>query len=162
MESPKVQLIGVYPVYPTHQTLVEAVLYYGGSLSDVQKVRLNCDKHHGLCLLELEVDGLFSVNSIEHHTRRTVQVPYLEFYLDATGKNLIYQPKKHNKLRTFDSLRKSFEDVLKSTSKRRLCFFIHFLNSANPLFVDNIGLLIPEKSVLPERLIPFTHYVPVD
>ena len=75
---------------------------------------------------------------------KVATAPYFEYYLDSFGKNLL-----------------SEQEAI-ATDNRRVCFFLHFTETNQPLKVGEILIELPSISELPERLIQFTNYVPSD
>lgn len=141
-------IVGVYPVAPTVESIARAAKYHkyehlldeNGTFQE-PIVRSN---HTDLCLVEAQIDGEFSPRALMRQIVANDQAPYLEFYLDTDGKTLIP------------------ESVAVSTPKRRVCFFLHFLAADMVMNVGNASLQTPARESIPERLISFVHYVPVD
>ncbi len=96
-----------------------------------------------LALVELHIRGESSGEEIDTIDQND-QVPYMEFYLDWTGTRLLSR------------------DDATLTRDYRLCFFLHFVDVAGLLAVGSDLLTMPSMSPLPQRLEPFTHYLPVD
>jgi hypothetical protein len=141
------RVIGIYSISPTDESLSAAARYHGfewlvdetgkyqGSYSD--------DDFIDLVLVELQVDGQFSVEDFDTISQDD-QAPYMEFYLDAYGMQLLS------------------ESEVAEQEKRRVCFFLHFADTEKPLRIGETRLEFTRVSPIPERLRPFTHYLPVD
>jgi hypothetical protein len=68
----------------------------------------------------------------------------MEFYLDPTGTERIQESEAIN------------------TEGRRVCFFLHFIDTSKPLQVGDQKIMMPAMVDLPDRLVPYTYYIPVD
>jgi hypothetical protein len=146
------KIIGVYRIKPTIESIVEAVRFYDypwlleedGTYCD----EITWDKFENLALIEMQVigelpDGL--LDSIWLGDRSSDgQVPYLEFYLDQTGAQLI------------DS------ENAPQTENRRVCFYLHYTDTGKPLNIGPCQVDLPAMTELPQRLAPFAHYLPVN
>lgn len=141
------QVIGVYQITPTYESILEAARYHkcdwlvneGGEYIDV----IYWDDLENLALVEVQIQGWFSSDGLLS-VFQDDQAPYMEFYLDATGTRLLA------------------ESEAIEIGNSRLCFFLHFVDTTKPLKVGEDELTLPPTSELPERLRPFTHYLPVD
>ena len=149
------QIIGVYKITPTLESVVQAVKFHqydwlldeNGKLAD----SLNWQDFENLGLAEVQVSGEFDPSLLQRifqvhpgDTYGSEQVPYLEYYLDPSGQNLL-----------------SEEEAI-STDHRRVCFFLHFTDTTLPLRIAETLIELPSMVELPERLIEFTNYVPPD
>jgi hypothetical protein len=148
-----IEIVGVYRIKPSMESILEAVRFhnYGfllkedGTYSD----EIYWENFENLALIELQVSGEFTTSlleSISHgdQPEEDRQVPYMEFYLDRTGTRLI-----------------SDNDAV-TTSERHICFFLHFIDTNKPLNIGSDRMNLPAITDLPGRLIPLTHYLPVD
>jgi hypothetical protein len=141
------QVIGVYRITPTYESILEAVRYHechwlidqDGKYTD----QIYWDNCENLALVEVQIQGRFSPDDWLLVSQND-QAPYMEFYLDDTGT----QP-----LSEKDALGACF---------CRACFFLHFVDTTRSLKFGEDKLSLPPMSALPERLRPFTHYLPVD
>jgi hypothetical protein len=149
------EIIGVYKVIPTAESIIRAVTFhkYDWLLDNTGEFvdEVYWEDFENLCLIELQVSGEFKPNLLLAISQRrstdvagSEQVPYLEYYLDSLGKNLLSEQ----------------EAIF--TDKRRVCFFLHFTDINLPLRVGETLIELPSISELPERLIQFTNYVPPD
>jgi hypothetical protein len=149
------QIIGVYKITPTVESIIQAVKFhkYEWLLDENDKFAdtLDWEKFENLSLIEMQVSGDFSPRLLQAISQRhagdfdgSEQVPYLEYYLDESGKNLLS------------------EQEAVSTDHRRVCFFLHFTDTSLPLKVGETLIELPSMAELSERLIEFTHYVPPD
>ena len=145
--SKSFKIIGVYRINPTEESIVQTAHYQefnwlvdkNGQFSD----EIYWDDLENLSLIEIQMIGqgcLDFIDDISHGD----QAPYLEYYLDSAGINLL--PKNQ----------------VNQVKDCRLCFFLHFTDIQRPLVVAGESVPMPSWSSLPERLMPFTHYVPVD
>ena len=146
------KIIGVYRIKPTIESIVEAARFHeyhwlleeDGTYCD----EIYWDKFENLALIEMQVigelpDGL--LNSIWLGERSIDgQVPYLEFYLDESGTQIIP------------------EAQAATTENRRVCFYLHFIDTSQPLNIGPCQVDLPEMTELPQRLAPFAHYLPVN
>jgi hypothetical protein len=105
---------------------------------------IHWENHESLGLLEEQIGGAFAPSELLAVMSHGDQAPYMEFYLDSIGSQLLS------------------EDNAIEIEDRRVCFFLHFVDPAIPLRVNQVELKLPPWSELPERLKPFTHYLPVD
>jgi len=141
------QIIGVYQIRPTTESILEAARYHGydwlineeGSFED----EIYWDNFQNLALVEVQINGKFSLDDWFNISQND-QAPYMEFYLDEAGTRLLS------------------EKEAVETGIGRACFFLHFVDTTRPLKVGEDEPSLPPMSELPERLMPFTHYVPVD
>jgi hypothetical protein len=146
------KIIGVYRVIPTMASIQAAVRFHNYSWLSDEDGRycdeIYWDKFENLALIEMQISGEFPtglIDSISLGERSEFnQVPYLEFYLDQSGIRLISDE----------------EAVL--TEERRLCFYLHFTDTSQPLQIGPCQVDLPELTELPKRLEPFIHYLPVD
>jgi hypothetical protein len=137
----------VYRILPTRESVAIAARFRGynwlldanGELVD----QIRWQDFENLGLVELQVLGNYTPQDLTT-IHQNDQVPYLEYYMDPTG---------------VDQLD---ESAAIETQGRRVCFFLHFVDTSRPLEIGNAKVQIPDFSHLPERLKPFTHYVPVD
>ena len=149
------QIIGVYKITPTVESIILAVKFHkyewlldeNGKFTDT----LDWQNFENLSLIEMKVSGDFNPSLLQAISQRhsgdingSEQVPYLEYYLDASGKNLL-----------------SEEEAI-SMDHRRVCFFLHFADTNLPLRVGETLIELPSIAELPERLMEFTQYVPPD
>ncbi len=141
------KIVGLYRVVPTKESITQAARYHdynwlideNGEYVD----EIYSDNHENLGLLEVQIGGSFAPSDLLATISQGDQAPYMEFYLDSTG------------------TRPLSEDDAIETEDRRICFFLHFVEPAIPLRVDQAELKLLPWSELPERLKPFTHYLPV-
>jgi hypothetical protein len=141
------KIIGVYRINPTEESIVQAALYQefnwlvdgNGRFSS----EIYWDDLGNLSLVEIQMIGQGSRNFIDEISHGD-QAPYLEYYLDSTGESLLP------------------ENQVNQAQNCRLCFFLHFTNIEWPLEIAGENVSMPSWSSLPERLVPFTHYLPVD
>ncbi len=140
------QVIGIYSISPTDESLVEAARYHGYQwlVSEAGKYldAYSEDDFVKLVLVELEVDGQFSPEDLSKICQDD-QAPYMEFYLDANGTQLL-----------------SASEAT-SQEKRRVCFFLHFADTEKPLMIWGTFVELTRVSPLPERLQQYTHWLPV-
>ncbi|MGA9397826.1 MAG: hypothetical protein WBV22_06145 [Anaerolineaceae bacterium] len=147
MPKSNYRLIGVYRIIPNEESIVEAARFHecnflldeDGKFVD----EISWENHENLALLELQVSGSFTPNDLMKITQED-QAPYMEYYLDPTGSKLVD------------------ENQAIRRDGRRVCFFMHFLDTTKPIIVDKQIIDLTAMQDLPERLIPFTHYLPVD
>ncbi len=148
-------IIGVYKVIPTAESIIQAVTFhkYDWLLDDEGEFvdEVYWENFENLCLIELQVSGELKTNLLQAISQKrskdvegNEQVPYLEYYLDSFGKNLL-----------------SEQEAI-SIDNRRVCFFLHFTDTNQPLRVGETLIELPSISELPERLVQFTNYVPPD
>jgi hypothetical protein len=141
------RLIGIYKIVPTKESIIEAARYHecdylldaDGNFVD----EIHWENHKNLALLEFQVTGSFTPNDLMK-IRQGDQAPYMEYYLDPRGEKCVD------------------ENQAIRRDGRRACFFMHFLNTRKPLMVDNLEIVLTAMQELLERLMPFTHYLPVD
>lgn len=147
LTSSPYQLIGVYKIDPTHASIHDAIKYHHDDfLLDDQgnfQDEVRWADFEGLVLVEAQVLGRFSPNDLGAISQGD-QAPYMEYYLDANGQKLLT------------------ESEASDIPNPRVCFFLHFVNIEKPLKIGSQTLLLPTITELPERLMPFTHYIPVD
>ena len=140
-------LIGAYRIIPTEKSIAVAADYHGfswllngeGQFSE----EIHWDDFENLGLIELEALGSYSPLELLDISQGD-QAPYMEFYLDPSG---------NRQLEETEALHMNV---------RRVCFFLHFVDISTPLRVGDGLLVAGELASLPDRLAPFTHYVPVD
>ncbi len=141
------KLIGVYSIRPTLESISAAARYHNHTwLLDEDGLFTELivwEKLTNLGLVELQVLGAFSPVELAHISQND-QSPYLEFYLDPTGMTLL-----------------SEADAI-AASDRRVCFFMHFIDTATPLLLQAQTIDLGPMTELPARLAPYAHYVPVD
>lgn len=146
--TPEINVLGVYRVLPTEESITEAARYhdYDWLLDEDQKYtdEIDWSNHDNLGLVELQVFGDISPADLFNSISQEDQVPYMEFWTDSGGCSLIS------------------EEESVTTEGRRACFFLHFVDHTKPLIVSEKQLKLPSWSALPERLTPYTHYLPVD
>lgn len=143
----KFKLIGLYQIIPTKESLILAAKFHGydwllqndGGFGD----EIEWDEFQNLGLLEFQAFGEYSPGDLLH-IHQNDQSPYLEFYLDPAGVEHLT------------------EDTAVKTDGRRVCFFLHFVDISSPLRVGEEEIGLPTMSQLPNRLVPLTHYIPVD
>jgi len=140
-------IVGVYGIIPSIETIARAAYYHKCDyLLDEHgnyKDEIYWESFENLALVEIHIRGEFSQGET-NLIQQNGQAPYMEFYLDGTGTRLMS------------------EDEANLTNNRRICFFLHFLDTAEPLTVGREQLKLPTVSALPERLGSYTHYLPVD
>ena len=157
------EVVGVYPVEVTRTSMSAAMKYHGrmealdkegNLLEDEWEVVVQRDLH-GLALIELSIAGAYSadeLSEINHGSERKPrdnQAPYMEFYLDGDGLHLIA------------------ESEAIECDYRRVCFFLHFVDTNQPLYVGfdrrfRKQIRLPSQSPMPNRLKPYAHYLYVD
>ena len=149
------KIIGVYKITPTAESIIQAVKFqkYGWLLDGNGNFvdEIYWENFENLCLIEIQLLGKFMPNLLRTISQRrseditgSEQVPWLEYYLDSSGKNLLS------------------EQGAISIDNSRICFFLHFTDTSLSLRVGETLIKLPPISELPERLIDFTHYVPPD
>ena len=106
------------------------------------------ENFRNLSLIEIQVSGDFSTDLLQTISQgdRTTddQVAYMEYYLDPMGMKLLSEQEAVN------------------TTNRRICFFMHFTDPNKSFNIGSEVIVMPSASDLPERLQPFTHYIPDD
>ena len=141
------EIVGVYRITPTIESIASAARYHRCDyLLDEHgdfKDDIRWDSFKNLALLEILTQGKFSPEEMTS-IGQDDQAAYMEFYLDGTGTRLMS------------------EDEARQSDTRRVCFFLHCLDPARPLTVGREQMNIQTMSALPERLKPYTHYLPVD
>jgi hypothetical protein len=141
------RLVGVYKIIPSEASFVNAARYHECDDLIDEKGRftgeIDWGNYQNLALLEFQVSGTFTMNDLMKISQGD-QVPYLEFYLDPSGNKCVD------------------ENQAIRRNGRRVCFFMHFLDTKKPLVIDKQKITLTAMEDLPERLIPFTHYLPVD
>ncbi|MGE5261831.1 MAG: hypothetical protein ACM3S0_00495 [Acidobacteriota bacterium] len=141
------EIVGVYRITPAIESIVSAARYHSCDyLLDEHgdfKDDIRWDSFKNLALLEILIQGKFSPEEMTS-IGQDDQAAYMEFYLDGTGTRLMS------------------EDEARQSDNRRVCFFLHFLDTAKPITVGREQMKIQTVSALPERLKPYTHYLPVD
>lgn len=142
------KIIGVYKIQPTIETIMKAVDYHGydfllnedGEFTD----HIYWDDLKNLFLIELGITGPFSGSAELSNIVHQDQAPYMEFFLDESGNELIT------------------EEQAVQASQSRVCFFLHDVNLDKPIEIFKQKHPFPGVTPLPDRLISFTHYLPVD
>jgi hypothetical protein len=141
------QLIGVYRVIPTERSIAIAAKYheYDWLIDDKGNLKdeITWSDFKNLGLLEFQVFGEYSPTELVSISQND-QSPYMEFYLDPKGTKSIEE-----------------KDAL-DIEGRRVCFFLHFINTSKPVRVGNQEVNLPALTDLPARLAPYTYYVPID
>lgn len=148
MAETNIQVVGLYNVVPSEESIIEAAHHHeydwlldeDGNYTD----EINWDNHENLGLVELQIYGHLSPTEFINSIYQGDQVPYMEFWLDADGSSVLS------------------EDDAVATAGRRVCFFLHFIEDMKPIAVAGKELLLPPRTTLPARLVPYTHYLPVD
>jgi hypothetical protein len=149
------EIVGVYKIVPTMESILEAVKFhkYHWLLDENGKYTDEIYWHvfENMCLIELQIKGCFEpdifmvIKQIQPGiAKESQQSPYMEFYLDSPGEKLIS------------------EQEAEKLEDRRICFFLHFVDPNRPLSIGEFPLSMPPITALPDRLIPYTHYVPPD
>jgi hypothetical protein len=144
---PNYNIIGVYRIEPTLASILEAVQYHHceyllddqGNFTD----EIYWDNVENLTLVEIQVDGHLSLEDLNHGVQND-QAPYMEYYLDESGESVLTE-------------KEAVEAI-----NPRVCFFLHFTDPAKPIRFGDQFRSLPSVTQLPERLRPFTHYLPVD
>lgn len=143
----EIKIIGVYKISPSLISAIEAAKYhqYNWLLDDEGNYvdPIDWENLKDLTLVELQINGPFVTDDLIE-IRQDDQSPYMEFYLDTIGKQLIT------------------EDQAIQAENHRICFFLHFTNIKKPLLIKDKPYRLPAVGTLPDRLIAFTHYVPAD
>ncbi len=141
------KLIGVYRISPTLESISAAARYHNHAwlLDDDGRFTepIVWENLTNLGLLELQAFGEFSPIELAYISQND-QSPYLEFYLDASGTALLAEA-----------------DAI-TTGDRRVCFFLHFVDTSTPLLLQAQTIELGPMTELPARLVPYAHYVPVD
>ena len=141
------QIIGVYRVTPTEESIVIAATYHKYDWLINSKGRFEeeivWDNFKNLGLLEFQAFGKYSPTDLVSISQND-QSPYMEFYLDPTGTECIQESEAIN------------------IEGRRVCFFLHFIDTSKPLQVGDQKIMMPAMVDLPDRLVPYTYYIPVD
>jgi hypothetical protein len=147
MRKSSYRLVGVYRIIPSEASFVNAARYHecDDLLDDKGRFTGEVDwgNYQNLALLEFQVSGSFTMNDLMKISQGD-QAPYLEFYLDPRGEKCVD------------------ENQAIRRNGRRVCFFMHFLDITRPLTIDGQEVKLTAMQALPDRLIPFTHYLPVD
>ncbi len=147
MHKSSYRLVGVYKIIPSEASFVNAARYHEDPYLLDEKGRftgeIDWGNYQNLALLEFQVSGSFTMNDLMKISQGD-QAPYMEFYLDPRGEKCVD------------------ENQAIRRNGRRVCFFMHFLDTNQPLMIDNLKVTLTAMQVLPDRLIPFTHYLPVD
>jgi len=146
---PEFILIGLYRIVPTLESISQAARFHGGlehvlDESGVWKEEVPWDEFQNLGLVELEIRGRHTEEDLLSISQDD-QAAYDEFYLDSSGTRLITE-----------------EEAFTTPTPRRICFFLHFIKTSRLLNVCGAKFKLPSFAELPERLKPFTHYLPVD
>ncbi len=140
-------VIGVYRITPTMESILDAARYHGYDfLIDTNgnyKDQIYWDNHINLALIELQILGGFNEADLMK-VGQNDQAVFMEFYLSPEGKELLTKEKAEQ------------------TDGRRVCFFLHFVDTSTSLMIKEKAYRMPGFSKLPDRLVPFTHYLPVD
>lgn len=144
----EIKIVGVYKIIPTEESIIEAANYHDydwlldedGNYTDV----IDWNNQENLGLVELQFIGDINPADVLNSISQEDQAPYMEFWIDRDGNSLIT------------------DEEADTTEGRRACFFLHFVDHTKPLIVAGKDFELPVWSALPERLAPFTHYVPVD
>lgn len=142
------KIIGIYKIKPSIETIKKAINYHGydfllnenGEYEDY----VNWDDLKDLYLVELGITGQFSGSAELGNITHQDQAPYMEFFLDESGNELVT------------------EEQAVQASQRRACFFLHYVKLNKPLEINKQKYQFPGVTPLPDRLVPFTHYLPVD
>jgi hypothetical protein len=147
MNKSTYRLVGVYKIIPSEASFVNAARYHEDPYLLDEKGRftgeIDWGNYQNLALLEFQVSGSFTMNDLMKISQGD-QVPYMAYYLDPRGEKCVD------------------ENQAIRRNGRRVCFFMHFLDTSKPLIVDNQKVTLTAMQALPDRLIPFTHYLPVD
>ncbi len=129
------------------ESMSAAAKYYGYDwLMDSQgrfQEAVESNTFENLALLEFQVMGAFSPRELEGISQGE-QAPYLEAFLDVSG-----------------TKRLSEKEAIQ-TDGRRVCFFLHFLDIHQPIWVGHHGIELQAMSELPERLLGLVPYLPPD
>lgn len=165
-DSAEIRLVGAYRVAPTRKQMGDAALFFGEDhlVTKAGLIRAKEVSQHDLedlVLIELEVSGPFSVDDVSCHVRNSEQSPYLEFYMSADGKELLYHPNRDDFLDPSPSLKATFDEVLNMTETRRICFFLHFVTVGATIRCKEAFLKVDGILEQPGRLDPYAHYLPV-
>ena len=142
------KIFGLYKIIPTKESILRAASYHeyhwliGEHGEYVDEIYWG--NHENLGLFEMQVSGFVDPPELLNSILLSDQAPYMEFYLDPTGSQLITE-----------------DDAIESED-RRICFFLHFIDLQKPIKIDQEEVDLPPWSELPERLEPFAHYLPVD
>jgi hypothetical protein len=140
-------LIGLYRITPNINSIVSAARYHNYSWlvnSDNKFIDdIYWDSFKDLGLLEFLVSGKYSGKELLK-IHQNDQSPYLEFYLNEVGTAIISK------------------DEAIATRLFRICFFLHSVDVSKPLLIDKKEIQLHEMNELPNRLLPFAHYIPVD
>jgi hypothetical protein len=141
------RLIGAYKIIPSEASFANAARYHECDDLFDEKGRftgeIDWGNYQNLALLEFQVSGSFTMNDLMKISQGD-QAPYMEFYLDPGGNKCVD------------------ENQAIRRNGRRVCFFMHFLDVSRPLIIDNQEIKLTPMQDLPARLIPFTHYLPVE
>lgn len=141
------QVVGVYKVEPTKDSIRQAITYHGDNFLLDEKGEfadeIVWENLEDLALIELDLRDAFSPKELLTISQND-QAVYMEFYLDEDGLSLIN------------------EEQAISLQSRRLAFFLHFTDVSKPLTIADEDIKLPDMIKLPERLVPFAHYIPVD
>ncbi len=141
------KIIGLYRIEPTLETITKAAIYHDHpSLLDESGNYIDeiyWEYHTNLGLVEIQIFGEFKRADLDQFLQKD-QAAYMEYYLNMEGNALI-----------------SVQDA-EQIEGRRVCFFLHIANPAVPFMIKGSKYRLPAFSELPARLVPFTHYLPVD
>jgi hypothetical protein len=147
MHKSTYRLVGVYKIIPSEASFVNAARYHEDPYLLDEKGRftgeIDWGNYQNLALLEFQVSGSFTMNDLMKISQAD-QAPYMAYYLDPRGEKCVD------------------ENQAIRRNGRRVCFFMHFLDTTRPLIIDNQKVTLTAMQALPDRLIPFTHYLPVD
>jgi hypothetical protein len=143
----KVELIGVYPIHVTRDSINKAVIYhlFDWMIDDMGNYNLPIDWNmfENLVLVELQWAGKFTTERLKGVLHQ-FEVPYMPFFLSTDGECLLN------------------EESAMQASDRRICFFLHKFKITEPIVIGKKTIKVNTLSELPLRLKPFTHYVPVE
>jgi hypothetical protein len=151
VEGPTVQVLGVYRVPATPELYAEAMeLKYGGlELTPEEQAAAESSirtEIGDVVLVEVAVanrDATFDVSDFSQPG--SVQAPYDEVYLDATGTAVIAQAVDPPNVESL-----------------RVAFFLHFFDETKPLMTSYGNVSLPVPKEMPERLRAIIKYKPVD
>jgi antitoxin component YwqK of YwqJK toxin-antitoxin module len=142
------RVVGIYPISPTLASISKAAKYHHLSwlLDDDGRYKepIPQENRRNLRLVEIQIEGDFVPHDLMRAILLDRQAPYMEFYLDPQGESLLS------------------EEAAVATANRRVCFFLHFVASGKPFEIAGRSMSLPSESKLPNRLVDYTHYVPVD
>ncbi|GEM_PF-5393433 len=140
-------LIGLYRIIPNMNSLVIAARYleYNWLINSNNEFTgdIDWDSFKNLGLLELLVSRDYLPGELLNISQND-QAPYLDFYLNEAGIDRISEA----------------EAIANGIF--RVCFYLHFIDVSKPLLIGDQEIQLFEMEELPSRLLPFSHYVPVD